>query len=169
MSLLRTWLMGIVLTSFAVGLAGQTVPKGRGQSMVRLVGGVLILLAVVRPLNSFMWKDCVVEVGDFRGMLRESREKYSQTRENELCAIIAEKTETYIWDKAIELGMNCRVSVNVAARQNGIPVPDTVEIDGPCDPVLSAWIEEVVGIPAEKQIWQEGSVWTGMKERGESS
>lgn len=46
---MRSWLLGIVLTSLAAGLARQLAPKGREQAMVRLVGGLLLALAILRP------------------------------------------------------------------------------------------------------------------------
>ena len=41
---MRAWLLGIVLTAFASGLARQLAPQGREQAMVRLAGGLLLLI-----------------------------------------------------------------------------------------------------------------------------
>ena len=43
--------MGIVLTSLAGGLARQLAPQGKEQAMVRLVSGLLLALAILRPLT----------------------------------------------------------------------------------------------------------------------
>ena len=43
---MREWLLGIVLTAFAGGLARQLAPRGREQAMVRLVSGLLLALAL---------------------------------------------------------------------------------------------------------------------------
>ena len=53
---MKSWLLGIVLTSLAAGLARQLAPKGREQAVVRLVGGLLMALAILRPLAGGAWE-----------------------------------------------------------------------------------------------------------------
>ena len=77
-----------------------------------------------------------------------------------MTALIKEKTEAYIWDKANRLGLSCTVSVTAAAGESGIPLPDSAVIRGPYSEALARCIEEEVGIPAEKQIWLEEEAWT---------
>ena len=163
MDSLRAWLLGIVLVSFSVGTLVQLVPKGREQAGVRLVGGLLMALALLRPLGSISQELPAVEAGDFGSSLRIQAEEHREMQQKELCAIIATRLETYIWDKATELGLDCTVSVGIGMTESGVPLPDTVTLNIPCHPVLAVWLEEVVGIPAEKQIWQEGSAWTTEK------
>lgn len=164
MALVRRWLLGIVLTSFAVGMAQQIVPKGREQARIRLIGGVLLTLSLLRPLGDVFLETPSVSVGSWSQMFETQTESYREEHQKELAAIIAEKLETYIWDKAIESGMDGDVSVYVSVSMAGVPLPDTVTIGAPFDPALSIWLEEVVGIPAEKQIWQEGNTWTTERE-----
>lgn len=164
---LRSWLMGIVLTAFAGALARRAVPAGREQAMVRMVGGLLLALALLKPLGSLPWEDGpAVASGGFYGQAALQAEAYRQNQQEELSAIIAEKTEAYIWDKASALELTCSVSVSVAAGESGIPLPGSVTITGPYSSELASWIEEEVGIPAEKQIWLEASTWTQTKESG---
>lgn len=164
MTFVRRWLLGIVLTSFAVGTAQQIVPKGRERAWVRLIGGMLLTLSLLRPLGDVFLETPSVSVGSWGKMLETQTETYREEHQKELAAIIAEKLETYIWDKAIESGMDGDVSVCVSIRMSGVPLPDIVTIGAPFDPTLSIWLEEVVGIPAEKQIWQEGNTWTTERE-----
>lgn len=91
---------------------------------------------------------------------------YEAERTTALGTIIAEKTAAYIWDKADELGLSCTVEVTVAVGESGIPLPDTAVITGPYSGELAALIQEEVGIPAEKQIWREESVWSEAAESG---
>ena len=137
---LRQWLLGIVLTAFAAGLARQLAPDGREQAAVRLVGGLLLVLAILRPLGSWDWEGLSLEAGSFRQETLRQTEKYEEEQMAALSAIIAEKTSAYIWDKAGRLGLSCTVEVTVSAGE--------------------------VGIPAGKQIWLEENVWSGKKESG---
>ena len=75
---LRQWLLGIVLTAFAAGLARQLAPDGREQAAVRLVGGLLLVLAILRPLGSWDWKGLSLEAGSFRQETLRQTEKYEE-------------------------------------------------------------------------------------------
>lgn len=161
---MKQWLLGIVLTAFAGGLARQLAPSGREQAMVRLVSGLLLTLAILRPLAGMDWEGPALQAGSFQDQTSEQAEMYRKNQQEALAAIIAEKTEAYIWDKANQLGLACQVTVATAAGESGIPLPDTVTILGPYSPALAACIEEEVGLPAEKQIWLEETTWTEKKE-----
>lgn len=164
MRFVRRWLLGVVLTSFAVGIAQQIVPKGREQAWMRFVGGLLLVLSLLRPLGDILWEGSTISAGAWGTMMELQTEIYREQLQKELGAIIAEKLETYIWDKAIEMGLDGEVSVSVRVQSSGVPLPDTVTIRAPFDPALSIWLEEVVGVPAEKQRWQEGNTWTTERE-----
>ena len=157
MGLLRRWLLGVILTSFAVGMAEQLVPKGRERALVRLVGGLMLTLALLRPMGDLVWEDRPISVGAWGENLQSQTAFHREQQQKELSSIIAEKLEAYIWDKAIEMGLDGNISVSIRVQPTGIPLPDTVSIGTPFDSTLAVWLEEVVGIPAEKQLWQEGS------------
>lgn len=163
---LRTWLLGVILTAFAAGLARQIVPQGREQAMVRLAGGLLLTLALLRPLAALPWADLAVEAGSFRAQTREQEEEYRKNQQEAFSSIIEEKTETYIWDKASELGLACEVSVTAKAGESGVPLPWSATVAGPYSAALADWIEKEVAIPAERQIWLEESTWRETKENG---
>ena len=112
---MKQWLLGIVLTAFAGGLARQLAPSGREQAMVRLVGGLLLTLAILRPLAGLDWEGPALEAGSFQSRTAEQAEIYRKNQQEALAAIIAEKTGAYIWDKANQLGLACQVTVATAA------------------------------------------------------
>ena len=110
------------------------------------------------PLAGGDWGDLALPAGAFQAS--EAAEDYEAQRTAALGAVIAEKTAAYIWDKADALGVSCTVEVTVAPGESGIPLPDTVILTGPYSETLAALIQEEVGIPADKQIWREESVWS---------
>lgn len=156
---IRTWLLGIVLTSLAGGLARQLAPEGKEQAMVRLVSGLLLALAILRPLAGGGWEGLEIAAGGFSLQSEAQAEIYRKNQQEALSAIIAEKTEAYILDKANQLGLACTVRVTVAAGESGIPLPVSVSIRGPYSPALAECMEEEVGIPAQEQIWLEEEIW----------
>lgn len=161
--MIRQWLLGIVLTALAGGLARQLAPQGREQAMVRLVSGLLLALAILRPLAGRNWEGPEKAAGNFSLRSGEQAEIYRKNQQEAFSAIIAEKTEAYILDKANQLGLACTVRVTVAAGESGIPLPAAASIRGPYSPALAAYMEEV-GIPAQEQIWLEEEVWQTTKE-----
>ena len=108
----------------------------------------------------------IVEASDGDETVEQAR-AYREKQIEALSAVIAEKTETYIWDKAYQLGLDVTASVTVAAGESGIPLPESVTLAGPYSPALAAAIEEGVGVPVERQYWLEESEWTRKEsERG---
>ena len=152
---MRAWLLGIVLTSLAGGLARQMAPQGKEQAVVRLVGGLLLVLAILRPLAGQRWEELELlpETPDFQA--GEQAAAYRKNQQDALSAIIAEKTQAYIWDKANQLGLARRAEVTVTAGEGGIPLPSGAVIYGGYSEELARCIQEEVGIPAENLIWAE--------------
>ena len=161
---MRAWLLGIVLTSLAGGLARQLAPQGREQAMVRLAAGLLLAAAILRPLAGQRWdaEALLPDMPDLRA--GEQAAAYQKNQQDALSAIIAEKTEAYIWDKANQLGLDCTVSVSTAPGESGVPLPESAVIHGTYSGELARCMEEEVGIPAEKQIWLEEEAWQKRKE-----
>lgn len=161
---MRAWLLGIVLTSLAGGLARQLAPQGREQAMVRLAAGLLLAAAILRPLAGQRWdaEALLPDMPDLRA--GEQAAAYQKNQQDALSAIIAEKTQAYIWDKANQLGLDCTVSVSTAPGESGVPLPESAVIHGTYSGELARCMEEEVGIPAEKQIWLEEEAWQKRKE-----
>ena len=159
------WLTGVVLTAFAGSLARSLAPKGRGEAAVRLASGLLLALAVLQPLGSLAGASADLGLADLTRDAQEQAERWRGENQAALSAIIEERCASYIWDKADRLGLACRVSVRCAPGEGGVPLPDTVTVAGPYSEALSAWIQEEVGIPAEKQIWLEEDTWSGNEEK----
>jgi stage III sporulation protein AF len=151
MTALKKWLLGVVLTALAAGLARQLAPKGRDQGVVRLVGGLLLTLALLRPLTSLSWSGVAVET--FGAELETRTEELKNEQVEALSQVIEQRTAAYIWDKASQLGLDCQVTVTAQVGESGIPLPASVTVTGAYSQALAEWIEEEVGIPTLQQTW----------------
>ena len=127
--------------------------------MVQMTAGLLLALAILRPLAGQSWEKLELGLDGFSERTEEQAAAYRKNQQDAFSAIIAEKTEAYIWDKANRLGLDCTVRVTTAAGEDGIPLPSSVVIRGPYSEALARCIEEEVGIPAGKLIWQEDEEW----------
>jgi hypothetical protein len=68
--------------------------------------------------------------------------------------IIAGQVAAYISDMGREAGLTCHPVVTTRL-EDGVPFPDTVTMDIPRNEDLAARIAAELGIPRERQIWQE--------------
>ena len=141
----------------AVSILSSLLRKGLLRQVFLLAGGIFLTLQVLAPLA----RGELSQFGQYLAGLEIRKDAITSGIEVEnqeiLAQIIREKTEAYIWDKAVGLGMDCAVRVQLSRAESGIPVPESVSIGTAYHPILAVWIEEVVGIPAEKQIWLEES------------
>ena len=87
--------------------------------------------------------------------MEQRQAELEDTREEELAALIRSETETYISDKAADMGLTLRVQVTVEPDGSGVPAPVSVELTGPRSEALSRWLETELGVPTERQVWNE--------------
>ncbi|MCI8651110.1 MAG: stage III sporulation protein AF [Oscillospiraceae bacterium] len=156
---LREWLLGVVAAALAVSLAQSLTPDGTVKRVGRLVGGLVLLLAVVRPLGALIPRAASLPVMAYGTM---TEEEAGQGGEEVIKTLIAEKTGAYIVDKGQALGLSCQARVRVTTDESGWPVPWEAEIWGQWTPEgkkkLSRAVEEDLGIPAQRQsFWEEGT------------
>ena len=53
------------------------------------------------------------------------------------------------------MGLTLRVRVTAEMGGSGVPVPVRAELTGPWSGPLSGWLETELGLPAERQVWNE--------------
>ena len=155
MSVLKGWLLGVVATALAVALAQALTPDGTVKKVGRLVGGLVLLMAVAQPLLRLDPNQLAVAAAAYSGV---EGEKEFSGGEEVLKTLIAQKAGAYIVDKGQSLGCLCQVQVTVAEDDSGWPVPWSVVMTGSWTQeqkkALSAAAEEL-NIPAQRQSFQE--------------
>lgn len=155
MAFLREWLLGVTAAALAVALAQSLTPEGTVKKVGKLVGGLILLLAVTRPLAG-------LAPAALEGLWTPSasQEEAGQAGEEVMKVLIAQKTGAYILDKGQSLG--CRVreaQVTVAEDGSGWPVPWSVRLTGTWTAEqreeLSRLLEEELAIPAGRQSFRK--------------
>ena len=155
MEQLRLWILGIAVTSLLLGLGESLVTQKGIQRVLRLAGGVLLIVVLLGPLGkmSGVWQEFSLE--GYRSQIAGREEELREEQEENLSAIIESQMDEYIWDKAQAMGLDVTVSVSTRKSSGGIALPDRVAIAGPYNAEFSQWLEEEIGVDAEYQIWQE--------------
>ena len=157
MDLLRTWLFGLTAVSALLALAESLVTQEGIRRVLRLAGGVLMILVLLQPVVRMDLGELHFSPDALRQEAEALEEEYAWQQEAALETGIEEELASYIWDKAQALGLSCQVCVTVETGADGIPVPRSVTVTGAYSEDLSEIIETDLGIPREQQNWQEAS------------
>ena len=155
MESLKTWIIGITVASMLLGAADTMVTQSGIKRVLRLAGGILLLIVLLGPLAGISGGEVAFTSAGLQQGAEALEEQFRQEQQNALAAIIAEEVSAYISDKAQTMGISCEVHVETEVGGEGVPVPVRVRLETPYHPELSAWIEEELEIPEERQIWQE--------------
>lgn len=157
MEWMKNWLLAVTCAAVVVALADVLSPKGTPKKMVRLAGGLLLLLAVLSPVRQ-------LENADLAGLLAQYRSQYSVYEEaaavnsDVMKSIIEEETSAYILDKATGLGIApCVVEVSCHMDEGSFPVPEQVTVRGQGEE--RAWSELSRAIAADFAIGPENQTF----------
>ena len=87
--------------------------------------------------------------------MEQRQTELEASQKEELASLIESEMETYISDKAKSMSLTLRVQVTAEPDDSGVPVPARVELTGPRSEELSRWLDAELGLPAERQVWNE--------------
>lgn len=159
MTEIRRYLIRIVFCAFLVSLTGTFASDERSKRALRLAGGCVMILAVLRPLTGLelsKWRDLLPELPEWRAEAMEEAEKKNRQLLTEL---IASQTEEHIEKAAADLGIRLQAAVTVRETEPGVFVPWSVELKGSCTAeqrqTLAQTLERELAIPPERQIWRQ--------------
>ena len=148
MAAARAWLTAVVSVTLLLSVVQTLIPKGSLREIASFVGGLLLLAVLLRPLGNVDLSAVSLDLSAYRQTVEREGQK-------ELLGLIEAELESYISDKAADMGLTLRVQVTVEPDGSGVPVPVSVELTGPRSEVLSRWLETELGVPAERQVWNE--------------
>ena len=150
---LREWLLAVVTVTLLLSVAQTIIPEGSIRKISSFTGGLILLAVLLQPVLSTDIGRLRLDFSDYTDAIEERQEELESAQEEEMAAIIAEKTQAYILDKADALGLELTVRVQTQPGEDGVPCPAAVEVDGPRSEELAAYMEQELGIPEERQVW----------------
>ena len=153
MAAARAWLTAVVSVTLLLSVVQTLTPKGSLREIASFVGGLLLLAVLLRPLGSVDLSAVSLNLDAYRQTVEQRQAELEQEGQKELVGLIEAELESYISDKAEDLGI--RVQVTVELDGSGVPAPVSVELTGPRSEALSRWLETELGVPAERQVWNE--------------
>lgn len=150
------YLLAVAAAGMLVSLVQPLLPEGAPRRVGSFVGSLVVILAVLSPLKAVDPADMAEAIARIRTEAREAVTGVEVGSREILAAIIKEDCETYIWDKAQEMGLELEVVVTVDEGA-GYPYPTGAVLTGAAtaaqQEALGRWIEETLGIAREEQEW----------------
>ena len=156
MAAARAWLTAVVSVTLLLSVIQMLTPKGSLREITSFVGGLLLLAVLLRPLGSVDLSAVSLNLDAYRQTVEQRQAELEQEGQKELVGLIEAELESYISDKAEDLGIRCTVAVETR-EQDGYPVPWAVTVRGSLTAeqreALIRRIEADFAIPAERQTY----------------
>lgn len=156
MDRIREYLIGVIAAALLCGIASVLVnPKGSVGHALKLISGLVMLLAVVHPwLNTslhglYKWPDSIIADGN------DCMVSGQIMADDAYRASIIAQTQAYILEEARTLG--CELSVEVRLSEDSVPIPEQIHISGNASPyarqALKTFVRQQLGIDGEDLQW----------------
>lgn len=148
------YVLSLVTAALIGGILTGILPEGGERKLVRLLCGVFLLTAVLRPVAALSFPDLKGWISDFdeeaRAAVREGEDYMTAEKRR----VITRRLETYILDKAKDLGLT--LSAEIALSEEDLPrsVRLTGEYTQEQKNSLAHILETELGIPEARQQWQ---------------
>lgn len=156
--MLKQWITGITCAAIIAAAAQALAPPGRVKKAGRLAVGLLLLLAVLKPLGGLDYDALAGALARYRPDSAACAAALEEKNQAVLKTVIEEKTGAYISDKAEALGMNCAAEVTYYYGPDGEVRPEAVVVRGEFtenqQAQLSRALEGELGIPAARQSFE---------------
>lgn len=155
---MKNYLFSVIAAAILVSLF-STLPQKNGISKIlRLCCALFLFAALFMPLVNLKLDDPEQWFSQYQPE-EDVISKAVADSEKETAVLIMRQTEEYILDKAEELGFSPVVTVALAALSEHYQYPYRVTLRGQWTQgqkeALSQYIAQTLGIPEERQIWND--------------
>ena len=152
---IRQYIFSVILSAIVCSLVNVFLKNFKTKEIGRMICGIVLTISVLRPAVN--WQKIKIEdyIMFYSEEAHEAAALGKEFSYRAMSDIIKLETETYILDKATDLGVAITVSVTTA--DSGEPVPVSVTISGQVPTyaraILEKTIEDDLGIAKENQQW----------------
>ena len=154
--LMHDWILGLTAAAMLAACAGTLCGKGGAAGVLRFAGGLLLLTALLGPLQGMDWGEYALALSEARALSEELSGELEEKNRDLERLYIERECSAYILGEARKLGLDG--SGEVRARwMDSTFLPWEVRLslgESPERKTLSGRIEAELGIPEERQYWQ---------------
>lgn len=158
MEALREWLLAVLAASLLVAAAQMIMPEGPVKGVGRLICGLLLFLAVSRPVLGLQYETLSAMLREAYDQLAQEQTQLEEAGDQLTQSIIVRETDAYIEDKSQELGLDCRAAV-CWDWSGTVPVPSGVTVFGSLTQAqqerLTQALVEDLGLEADAIVYDE--------------
>lgn len=126
---IRDYLLSVVAVALLSSAALSIVPKGTMHKTLMFLCGLIMILVAIKPVTKIDFADLSNIVDQAKIDVEKSLSGTTVNQQQMVGAIIKEQAETYILDKAADLGFAPTVSVQIQYGED-YPYPYSAEISG---------------------------------------
>lgn len=156
MDWVKEYILNIVAVGMITAICITLVQKNTSAGMIiKMLGGIFLVITLISPLVKIRFDDLSSLWEQVSAEGNVLAQEGSNSTQEALSTVIKEDLEAYILDKADELGLTLRITVQM--DQHNAVMPQTVKLQGAASPyqkrLLSAFMEEELGITEAQQEW----------------
>lgn len=156
MDWVKEYILNIVAVGMITAICITLVQKNTSAGMIiKMLGGIFLVITLISPLVKIRFDDLSSLWEQVSAEGNVLAKEGSNSTQEALSTVIKEDLEAYILDKADELGLTLRITVQM--DQHNAVMPQTVKLQGAASPyqkrLLSAFMEEELGITEAQQEW----------------
>lgn len=141
---------GAVLCAIVTDLLDQ---KGASGKLLKCICGVFLITTVLRPISDLQPDPLDFSIAGIREAAAEAAAMGTDSTQQATAFIIKQETQSYIGDKAISLGGDLTVDIQLDEAL----CPCTATLSGEISPEgkqkLEQILQDTLGIAKEDQIW----------------
>ncbi len=154
---IRKYIISVVAAAVICAVVKMlTDQKSTSGAVVKLIAGLLLTVTVMVPVTKIQFTDISKYIEDFTLSADAAVDAGTAYAAENTAAIIKERTEAYILDKAQVLGAD--IDVEVTLSEESVQRPCSVAVTGNVSPYVKRKLMNIItqdlGISEEYQVWQ---------------
>lgn len=157
--IVRDWIMGLTTAAVVAACAQLLTPKGSVERVTRFICSLMLTAALLSPLVKLDPDSLSLSADAYRQTLAEVTSDLENKQNRLLQTHIEERYAAYILDEALVLGIAGAKAEVKAYRTDGQWLPEgvclTMTVTTEQKQKLSSWITQQMGIPTERQQWND--------------
>lgn len=155
---IRTWIIGIIAAAMLAAVTGCVTPKGTIGKIGKMVGGLVLMLSMLRPVAGIDLEQFSQNLTEYRAESGAYGEALEETNERLWKTIIEEKSAAYSEERADAMGINCQVTILCQTGEDGVPYPNEALVIGDLSSAqreqMQRMLESDLAIAPEKVYWK---------------
>lgn len=157
---LHNWIAGLTAAAVTAAAAELLTPPGPVEKVTRFVCGIMLVAVLLGPLASVDREAFSLSLSDYRDTVAELTGDMEQQQNRLVRSYIEQECAAYILDEAQVLGVaGGRVEVSAKwGDECWVPYEAYLDLEATGDQRnrLSVLLDVQLGIPAERQHWNDG-------------